>query len=263
MSYVPAPVPEQLLVSRRGEPSRRAGRAGACARARGAGPDRPRRRVRHGAGAREGEGAGRAPDRRGRGDHRRWRRCCGRGLRCCCRRRGYCCRRGGPWRDRRGGGCRRRGSRSEGRCRDADFHLRAARGGPNRLRQSLPADHRRSSAPAQGGVARHLAGGVRAGRGARRPVGRGAEPAGAGRGADRGRRTAAGGLRRPAVRAGDPAPPGGGGAPGSLPAAACGACRAAAGRRHRGALPHAGAPRPAGRPHLHPARRHAGPRRAG
>ena len=46
-------------------------------------------------------------------------------------------------------------------------------------------------------------------------------------------------------------------APGGVPAPPRRARRSAAGRRHRGAVPRAGAPRPAGRPHLHTPWRHA------
>ena len=68
----PSVVQEQLLVSRRGECPRRAGRAGTRAGSPGDCPDRPRRRPWRGARACEGPGARRVPDRR-RGAHRRHR----------------------------------------------------------------------------------------------------------------------------------------------------------------------------------------------
>ena len=68
----PSVVQEQLLVSRRGECPRRAGRAGTRAGSPGDCPDRPRRRPWRGARACEGPRARRVPDRR-RGGHRRHR----------------------------------------------------------------------------------------------------------------------------------------------------------------------------------------------
>ena len=67
----------------------------------------------------------------------------------------------------------RPGRLRDGRCRHAGTHvpLRPARHEPDRLRQPLPADHRRPTAAAEGGVVRDLAGGLRAGRRAHRALG--------------------------------------------------------------------------------------------
>ena len=227
---------EQLLVSRRGESPRRAGRAGARARGAGARPDRSRRRPRCGARACEGPGARRVPDRRRRGHRRR---------QCYCRRRRRC----------------RRRSRDHRWLAGARFHLRAARDEPVRLRQSLPADHHRPAAAAEGRVMRHLGGGLRAGGGAHRTLGRRPERADPRRRAARGHRADARGVRRPAVRDGEPASPCRRGSPGGKRAPARRACRSPAGRRHRGAVPHTGAPRSPGRSHLHRPRCHPRHRR--